>query len=212
MTESNPSQPPKITLTKGTMKKIILTGILGAVITFAWSAFVHMNPLTGMLGLSMLNEKEDAVMAAVREQVPQPGLYYFPGMDMSKSATPEQEAAWKAKYKAGPSGLLLVQPKSDDPMPPRMLIIEFVSTLGCALIAAFILTSTVGPFTRRVGIVMLLGLFSWLAISVSQWDWYAFPFAFVALDAIDQIIGWLLAGLVMAKLIKPPKLASAAAA
>ncbi|MEJ0089478.1 MAG: hypothetical protein WDM80_07010 [Limisphaerales bacterium] len=194
------------------MKRIILTGILGAVITFAWSAVVHMNPLTGMMGLSMLNEKEDVVMAAVRDQVPQPGLYYFPGIDMSKSITPEQEAAWTAKYKIGPSGLLLVQPKGDNPMPPSMLIIEFVSTLGCALIAAFILTSTVGSFVRRVAIVMMLGLFSWLAISVSQWNWYAFPFAFVTLDAIDQVFGWLLAGLVMAKLIKPARLPDPAAA
>ena len=187
------------------MKKIILAGILGAVIAFVWSAVVHTNPLTGMMGLSMLNAKEDAVMAAVKENVPQPGLYFFPGMDMSKSCTKEEEAAWTAKYKAGPAGLLLVQPNGGDPMPPSMLIIEFVSTLGGALIAAFILAATVGSYVRRVAMVMLLGLFGWLAISVSQWNWYAFPFAFVALDAIDQVIGWLLAGLLMAKLIKPAK-------
>ena len=64
------------------MKKIILAGILGAVIAFVWSAVIHTNPLTGMMGLSMLNTKEDAVMAAVKENVPQPGLYFFPGMDM----------------------------------------------------------------------------------------------------------------------------------
>ena len=185
------------------MKKIVLAGILGAIIAFVWSAVVHMNPITAPMGLTMLNAKEDVVMAAVKDHVPQPGLYFFPGMDVSKSYTKEEEAAWTAKYKAGPSGLLLVQPNGGDPMPPSMLIIEFVSTLGCALIAAFILASTVGSFTRRVTMVMLLGLFGWLAISVSQWDWYAFPFAFVALDAIDQVFGWLLAGLLMAKLIKP---------
>ncbi len=162
-----------------------------------------MNPLTGMMGLSMLNAKEDVVMAAVKENVAQPGLYYFPGMDRSKSCSKEEEAAWIAKFKAGPSGLLLVAPNIGEPMPPRMLIIEFVSTLGGALIAAFILATTVGSFARRVAVVMMLGLFGWLAISVSQWNWYSFPFAFVAVDAIDQVFGWLLAGLLMAKMIKP---------
>ena len=143
------------------MKKNILAGFLGAIIAFVWSAVVHMNPLTGMMGLSMLNAKEDVVMAAVKENVAQPGLYYFPGMDRSKSCSKEEEAAWIAKFKAGPSGLLLVAPNIGEPMPPRMLIIEFVSTLGGALIAAFILATTVGSFARRVAVVMMLGLFGW---------------------------------------------------
>ena len=75
-----------------------------------------MNPLTGTMGLRMLNDKETAVLAALNENVQQPGLYFFPGMDMSQHMTKEAEAAWTAKYKAGPSGLLLVQPKGGDPM------------------------------------------------------------------------------------------------
>jgi hypothetical protein len=185
------------------MKKVLLAGILGGVIAFVWSAVVHMNPLTGTMGLSMMNEKEDTVMTALKDNVQQPGLYFFPGMDMARHLTKEQEAAWTAKYKAGPSGLLLLQPKGGEPMTTSQLVVEFLSTLLCALIAGFILASTVGSFGRRVAIVMSLGLFAWLAISVSQWNWYAFPLAFVALDAIDQMIGWLLAGLLMAKMIKP---------
>ena len=185
------------------MKKNLLAAILGAVIFFIWSAAVHMNPLTAPMGLSMLNDKEAAVLAALNENVPQPGLYFFPGMDMSKHMTKEAEAAWTAKYKAGPSGLLLVQPKGGDPMMMSQLVISFISNLLCALLAVFILASTVGSFARRVAIVASLGLFSWLAISIEQWDWYEFPFTFVALDAINQVIGWTLAGLLMVKMIKP---------
>jgi hypothetical protein len=185
------------------MKKNLLAAILGGVIFFIWSAAVHMNPLTGPMGLSMLNDKEAAVLAALNENVQQPGLYFFPGMDMSQHMTKEEEAAWTAKYKAGPSGLLLVQPKGGDPMMTSQLVVSFVSNLLCALLAAFILASTVGSFARRVAIVASLGLFSWLAISIPQWDWYEFPFTFVMLDAINQVIGWTLAGLLMAKMIRP---------
>jgi hypothetical protein len=185
------------------MKKNLLAAILGAVIFFIWSAAVHMNPLTGPMGLSMLNDKEAAVLAALNENVQQPGLYFFPGMDMSQHMTKEAEAAWTAKYKAGPSGLLLVQPKGGEPMMASQLVISFISNLLCALLAAFILASTVGSCARRVAIVASLGLFSWLAISIEQWDWYEFPFTFVALDAINQVIGWTLAGLLMAKMIRP---------
>jgi hypothetical protein len=185
------------------MKKSLLAAVFGAVIFFIWSAVVHMNPLTGPMGLSMLNEKEDAVMAMLNENVPQPGLYFFPGMDMSKHLTKEEEAAWTAKYKAGPAGLLLIEPKGGDPMMTSQLVISFISDLLCALLAAFVLASTVGSCARRVAVVASLGLFSWLAISIQQWDWYNFPFTFVALDAINQVIGWTLAGLLMVKMIKP---------
>jgi hypothetical protein len=185
------------------MKKNLLAAILGAVIFFIWSVAVHMNPLTGPMGLSMLNEKEDVVMRALNENVPLPGLYFFPGMDMSKHLTKEEEAAWTAKFKAGPAGLLLIEPKGGDPMMTSQLVISFISALFCALLAAFILASTAGSCGRRVAIVASLALFSWLAISMQQWNWYHFPFAFAALDAINQVIGWTLAGLLMVKMIKP---------
>lgn len=184
--------------------RTILAGILAGLVAFVWSAVVHMNPVTAPMGLSMLNAKEPAMLAAIKANAPDPGLYFYPGMDMSKTMSKEEEAAWTAKFKAGPSGLLLVQPPGQEPMPPRMLIVEFVSTVLCGIIAACIVASSVGSFGCRVMKVASLGLFTWLAISVSQWNWYSFPFAFIAVDAIDQTIGWLLGGLVLAKMIKRP--------
>ena len=186
------------------MKRILLATILGAIIFFVWSAVVHMNPLTGPMGLTLLNEKEDPVMAALNANIQQPGLYFFPGMDMSKRMNKEAQDAWVAKYKAGPAGLLLIQPKGGDPTAmTKQLAIQFVTNLGCALLVALVLASTVGSHARRAAIAAALGLFSWLAISIPQWNWYEFPFPFVALEAINEIIGWLLAGWLMAKLIKP---------
>jgi hypothetical protein len=185
------------------MKKVLLAGILGGVIAFIWSAIVHMCPVTGHLGLSVMYEKEDAVMAALKSNLQQPGLYFFPGMDMTKKMTKEQMDAWTAKYKAGPAGLLLLHPNGGEPMEPKQLVIEFLSTVLCGLIAASILSVTVGSLLCRAAMVAMIGLFGWLAISISQWNWYGYPFSFIALDAIDQVIGWLLAGFLMAKMIKP---------
>ena len=185
------------------MKRNLLAAVLGAVIFFAWSAIVHVNPVTAPMGLSLLNDQEDAVIATLRQNVQEPGLYFFPGMDMRKQMTADEQAAWTAKYKAGPTGLLLVQPQGGKPAMTRQLVVGFFTDLLCAIIAAFILANTVGSFFRRVAIVTSLGVFAWLAISMQQWNWYEFPFAFVALDTINHVIGWLLAGLLMAKMIKP---------
>ena len=185
------------------MKKTLLAGLLGGFVAFAWSAAVHMTPPIGSMGLQMFNEKEDAVLAGLRSHDLAPGLYFFPGMDMSKKMSKEQEDAWTAKFKAGPSGLLLIQAKGGEPMEARQLVIEFLSTLLCALMAALILSTTVGSVKCRAIMVAMIGLFGWLAISVSQWNWYHYPFSFIAVDLIDQTIGWLLAGFVIAKMVKP---------
>jgi len=185
------------------MKRTLLAGIVGGIVAFVWSAIVHMTPFTKSLGLSALNEKEDAVLSGLRSDNPAPGLYFFPGMDMTKKMSKEEKAAWTAKFKAGPSGLLLLQPKGGEPMEGRQLFMEFISTLLCAIIAATILSTTVGSIGCRATMVAMMGLFGWLAISVSQWNWYHYPFEFIALDLIDQAIGWFLAGLAMAKLVKP---------
>ena len=67
------------------MKKIVLAGILGGIVAFIWSAIVHMCPVTGHLGLSMMNEKDEgAVLAALKGNLQAPGLYFFPGMDMTQ--------------------------------------------------------------------------------------------------------------------------------
>jgi hypothetical protein len=187
------------------MKKTLLAGSLGGIIAFIWSAIAHMNPVTGQLGWSMMNEKEEvAVLASLKSGLSQAGLYFFPGCDMSKAMTKEQEAAWIAKCKAGPMGLLLYAPSGRDPMDmTQQLVVEFLATVLCGLLAASILSATVGSVRCRATMVAMMGLFTWLAISISQWTWYHFPFSFIALDAIDQVIGWLLAGFLMAKMIKP---------
>src|SRR5262245_339749 len=197
------------------MKKALLAGLLGGLVAFIWSAIIHMNPVTAGMGLSVFNEKEDPVLAGLRSQNLRPALYFFPGMDMTKSMTKEQEATWTAKFKAGPAGLLLLRPTDGEPMDFKQLVVEFLATMLCAMIAASILTATVGSVKCRAIMVAMMGLFCWLALSVSQWNWYHFPFSFIAVDLLDQAIGWLLAGLVIAKVIKPahiPAPAPAAAA
>ena len=185
------------------MKKLLAI-LLGGLIAFVWSAMIHMNPVTGEMGLSVMNEKtEDTVLAALKANLQQDGVYFYPGMDMSKKPTKEEEAAWVAKCKAGPIGLVLFHPNGHEPMEAKQLVIEFVADVVCALIAVIIIAGTGGGVLYRATIVAMLGLFAWVTLSISQWDWYGFPVRWIMLDVIDQVPGWFLAGLVMAKLVKP---------
>jgi hypothetical protein len=183
------------------MKRTLLAALIGGIIAFAWSSITHMVLPTGMAGLKMLPQ-EEAVLGAMKGSIPESGLYFFPGMDPQARSSKEAQAAWEAKMRAGPHGLLLYHPEGAEPMPPRMLILEFLTDVAGALIAALILAQIAGGRVKGALIVMSLGLFGWLAISASYWIWYSFPGAFVMAEALDQVVGWFLAGLVMAGIVR----------
>src|SRR3977135_4060826 len=93
----------------GKMKRILLGGIFAGLAVFIFSAIDHMALPTGHMGLKVLPQ-EDLVLGAMRMAIPEPGLYIFPGMDLNKRPTAEEEKAWAAKYVAGPTGLLVYCP------------------------------------------------------------------------------------------------------
>lgn len=181
------------------MKKIVLAALAGGLVLFAWGAISHMLTPLGEMGFKNLPD-EGPVLTTLGASIPEAGLYFYPGLDMKK-ATAEERAAWAEKIKSGPSGLLLYRPSGGEAMSPRQLGSELLSNIFAAWIAAIVVAMISAPFGRRVLVVGLLGLFAWLSISASHWIWYGFPTAFVAAELIEQVVGWLFAGLVIAKIV-----------
>lgn len=122
----------------------------------------------------------------------------------------EQKAAmqkWEEKYRMGPDGILIYHPQGQNPMMPKQLLIELLSNIIGALVAAYLLAKAVGGiagFGGRVLFVLLLGLFASLAIDISYWNWYGFPGSYTLATIVDQVVSWGLAGLVMGAIIKRP--------
>ena len=178
--------------------RTLIAGIVAGVVVFVWGAVSHMLLPTGSMGLQVL-PGEDAVIAALRQNVTAPGVYFFPGADMSRKMTPEEERVWTAKLTQGPVGLLVYR-TTGSPLSARQLVIELLSNIAAAIVAAIVLSRTVAGYGARVVITTLLGLFAWLSISVSYWNWYGFSQPFEIAELIDQVGGWLFGGLVLGKL------------
>lgn len=182
--------------------RIVIAGIVGGIVMFAWGAVSHMLLGVGTVGVKSL-PNEAAVVAAMKANIPDPGLYFAPGIDMSRTLTDEEKAAWTQKYEAGPNVFLVYRPTGVTPFSPRQLGVEFASNVLAALVGAFMLGMTVPSFGKRVAVATLIGLAAWLSINVSYWDWYRFPANFVASELVEQVVGWFLSGLAMAFLLKP---------
>jgi hypothetical protein len=186
----------------------VLGGILGGAAMFFWGALSHMVLPIGELGIRTARpEAEAAMVAAMQEALPEPALYFVPGSDPAQAMTPESQDAWLAKVAAGPTALVAWNPGPGTAIGPRPLAIELLSNLAACLIAAWALTRLAPGTTyfRRVGVVVLFGLFAVLSVQVSYWAWYSFPGPYLAGQLVEQLVGCGLAGVVIATYARPPR-------
>ncbi|RMD91714.1 MAG: hypothetical protein D6814_17875 [Calditrichaeota bacterium] len=191
------------------VKKIFLAGLLAGLGVFVWSSISHIVLPIGEAGIRYL-PNESAVVSTLRENLSESGFYFFPGMQIDKTLSAEQQQAaqkaWQEKYRQGPVGILVYHPAGMEPFSITQLLLELLFDIFAAWVAAYLLSNTLGTamgFWRRVLFVALLGLFASFVIDFSYWNWYGFPTSFTLAALSDQVIGWGVAGLILAALIKP---------
>jgi hypothetical protein len=183
------------------MNRIVLAGILGGVAMFLAGSFTHVVLPLGHAGIKQF-PNEEPVVAAIKSNVPDSGLYFFPGMPPGSGN--EQKQQWEQRIRTGPIGILVYTPQGQTPMEPRQLLREFLSNVLVALTAACLLAQTrFTSFGSRVLFVIALGLVGWLALSVSYWNWYNFPTTYTLAELAHELIGFGAAGAVLAWRMKP---------
>jgi hypothetical protein len=185
-------------------KKILLAGIIGGVIMFIWGAVAHMALGIGESSMKAM-QNEEAVLAAMKENMKDSGLYLFPGGVPANDMTEEQEKELMRKWEQGPSGFLVYHPEGMPAMSAKTLATELFSNMLASLLAAFLLSQALGALTSmgsRVLFVTLLGLIPFMSLSVSYWNWYGFPGGFTFGELIEQVVGFGLAGLALAAIVK----------
>ena len=178
------------------MKRIVLAALAGGIVFFIWSSIIHMSPL-GMIGIRSLPEP---AYQAIKTNMGEAGLYFFPGME--EKPTPEQKKAWEQRLKTGPYGLLVFSPGYGG-MGAQQLIGELLTDIVAAFIAATILALIAAAYLRRAMVVTLIGAFGWVSLLLSYWLWYNFPTKYILNEGFIEIVGWFLAGLVIAKIVPP---------
>ena len=152
------------------MKRVLIGGIVGGIVVFTWGAFAHMVLPTGEMGIKQI-PNEDAVIAAMKSSIQEPGFYFFPGMDMSHKPTEDEQKAWNAKYEAGPTGILVYHASGSTPLSPKQLFTELPSNVSAALLAAFVLSHVAAGFVGNLARFSCRGVFvAWLRARSRQGD------------------------------------------
>jgi len=125
---------------------------------------------------------------------------------MSKEQKTAEQERYLAKFKQGPTGILVYKPGGEDSNFGKLLGTQFLIGLVGAFIAAWTLGATVGATTygTRVMIVVLMGLLAEIYIVLPYWNWYGFPANYAIGHILGGVLTWAVAGLAMAAIVKRP--------
>jgi hypothetical protein len=178
-------------------KHWVLASLLGGIISFVWLvvSWLVMNwhePTIHRFA------NQNKVAEAIRENATEDGIYLIPYFKPSKAIGEREEV--KEIFEKGPKVFASIHVK-----PLKIGAWQFALSLINQIISAFLifwlLSKTKGlNYLQGVGFITIAGLVASLLGMIPFWIWRHFAFDFIALCALDIIIGWFLAGLAMSKL------------
>ena len=173
--------------------RTILAGVLAAIAMFAWSGAANIALPIGKVGISRAPD-EARLQATLKAGLgDRSGLYVLPMSAMS------------GKAPAGPAAVVTYLGRGEAfGITPSKLIGEFLVELCVSLLAAFLLGLTrLEGFLPRAGFVVALGLFAAGMTNASNLLWFAFPLDYTLAYATIQMIGFGIAALVIAAVMRP---------
>lgn len=189
------------------MGRIIGAGLLGGLLMFVWGFVSHMVLPLGMAGMVETNEtQQTAVLDTLGANFGDTsGIYMVPFMPEADWQDEAKSKAFGERAVTRPQAFVVYHPKGEDINAnfAKMLGTQFGSDVLGALLAAIIASFLVGSYLQRVVLVTMMGALSWVSISVPYWNWYRFPVEFTAATLVEYVVGYFLAGLAIAWLVKP---------
>ena len=186
-------------------KQLALATILGAVVLFIWSALAWMiipwpgEPLRHFTS-------EDAIVAAIKANAPRSGNYLIPNEPQRLPGMTEeqyQKATKDAEERMNNGPMVFAAVRLEPVSMAKAMVVGFLTDVIAVLLACVLLLQTDRlSYRGRVLFVAGLGLLVFLAGHLDEWNWWGFSNAYTMMQLGALVIGWILAGLVMAKFVR----------
>lgn len=184
-------------------KKLIKSALIGGVTVFIWSMLSWMVfPWHAQTYFKFTDEAE--VAKVLKENALESGMYILPNTSHYSNNTPTKEIR-KAEeiLKTGPFVFASIKLGGMQKMGITILMISLCSYILAAAMISWMLLQTQGlRFLEKALFVTMIGLLAAVLGILPDWNWWHFSTAYTLITCLDLVIGWALAGLLMAKTLK----------
>lgn len=187
------------------IKKLGLGTILGAIVLFIWSALAWMiipwpgEPLKHFTS-------EDAIVAAIKANVPRSGNYLIPNEPQRLPGMTEeqfQKAMKDAEDRMNNGPMVFAAIRLEPVSMAKAMIVGFLTDIMAVFFACVLLLQTDRlSYRARVLFVAGLGLLIFIGGHVDEWNWWGFGASYMMMQLAALLIGWILVGLVIAKSVR----------
>ena len=185
------------------LRALFRGGFIGGLTAFLWTAFSWSVLGWHQAAIHPLAD-EAAAAAFLRTQTPVSGVYLLPDPHHAPAGLPEDslKTRWERQAAAtqrGPVAFLAVRAQGQDLRNPAWM----ANTLGIHLLGAGLLTLLLWPlrhagFWRRWSLLLLAVAAGGVINQLPDWNWWHAGPAWTLTTLADLLLGWGLAGLVIA--------------
>lgn len=176
------------------LKKILIGGIVGGIIIYIWGAISWMAlPWHKMIFQSF--KSETAISQAINENAPQSGIYFLHSKQTQAQSDQPTPKVFAAIDKKG-------MPSSITPQLISNLILQIIAA---CFVTFLVIQINSRCYFQKLGFIFLFSLTAGMVTYIPDWSWFSFPINYTLVSIADLVIGWLLAGLFIAKIASPKK-------
>jgi hypothetical protein len=190
------------------LKSLVLGAVLGGITAFLWS-FISWELLPWHEKQLHSFQNEGEVLAVIASHAPQSGNYLLPTGPSEDGLTADQKKAAQEiriqKMQKGPLMFAAIRKEGFGSF-PKTLVAQVLYQMLAALLLTWMLLQTSGlSYSRRVAYLAVAGLAASVIADLPNWNWWGYSGTYTAVNLIDYTLTWLLAGLVIAKVVNPAK-------
>lgn len=185
-------------------KKLFQAAVLGGIIVFLWGLISWMLlPWHQVTIKQFVNEER--VAEVIRENALERGIYLMPSMytyDNRQTPAVAQQRVEEGREKLarGPVMFASINPQGVNPNMAGSFFISIVINIIGAFFITWIVSQIKGGYWQRVGFITLIGFLVGFLGLLPAWNWWNFNMSYVVVGMMDLLIGWFLAGLLIAKI------------
>lgn len=179
---------------------LVKSTLAGGVILFVWQ-FISWGVIPWRSSLLHSFREQGSAAASIASNAVESGMYVLPMAHDMSGASEQSKGETERLAREGPIVFAAVRLSGVRPFGFGLTVQFLTQIVNALLLSIILLKANVNSYGSRIVFIITLALLAGIAGHIPNWNWFNFSTSYTVLEITDLLVGWSLAGLVMAKLL-----------